>query len=89
MENWQKDMEDKLNETHDMVKEMYGILVGSENYKEASVVTKMTNMEKRLFFLEADKIKRDATFKVVWIIAGVIGTALGSIITFVINHYSK
>ena len=93
MEPWQKHMEDKVDKTFNMVKEMYNIVVGSDNYKDASVINKMKDYENRINELEEDKIQRDATnkayvnsVKIVWL---VVGGSSGVLIGWIINHFFK
>jgi tetrahydromethanopterin S-methyltransferase subunit G len=82
-----------LDKTHSMVKEMYQIVVGSDDYPGVSIIARLNNVEHRVENLLEDKVRRDATTKTVGFIAGAVGTLVGTIfggvIIFVINNIIK
>lgn len=94
MEIWQTHMEKKVDETFNMVKEIRDIVVGSENYKDTSIVHRMGKYEaqvevyeKRIKSLEDDKLERSASIKatknimrILWGIITVLAGALGLIL---------
>lgn len=79
-------MDQKIDETHDMVKEMYSIVVGTENYKEGSLMFKLSRLETKVNELEVDKIKRDATIKTVGVVAGLVGGVIGYLIALFLKQ---
>ena len=96
MEEWQKDMEDKVTETHDMVKEIRDIVVGSENYKDGSLLHRILNAEKLLAELAQDRIERNASIKTTKVIMkfmwGVIislTSALGALVVYLLKNFVK
>lgn len=82
-------MEKKLGETHDMVKELYNIMIGTEDYKEAALLTRFRQMEGDIDTLQKDKIVRDATIKLFIIASSVVGTGVGSLLVIVLNYFFK
>jgi hypothetical protein len=86
---WQIEMEKTQEETHRMVEEMYNIIVGGDNYKEASIIFRMKAVEFQLEKLENDKLIRDTSLKNARLFIGLLCTVLGSLITVIISHYIK
>jgi hypothetical protein len=96
MENWQTEMEKKLDETHDMVKRMYQHLFGTEEYKDGSLMVKIAIMEEQIEILKNERIERNSSIKttknimrILWSVIGVLATAFGSIVYYVLNHFVK
>lgn len=80
-----------LDKTHSMVKEMYQIVVGSDDYPGVSIIARLNNVEHRVENLLEDKVRRDATTRTVGFIAGAIGTVVGTIfggvLIFIITNF--
>jgi len=96
METWQTEMEKKLDETHDMVKRMYQHLFGTEEYKDGSLMVKISIMENKIDELEKERVERNASIKttrnimrILWAVIGVLATAFGSVILYIFKHFVK
>jgi len=96
MENWQTEMEKKLDETHDMVKRMYQHLFGTEEYKDGSLMVKIAIMEEQIDKLKTERIERIAAEKtmkrvmgIMWGLLGFFATATGGAIVFILKHFVK
>lgn len=73
-------VETKTNSTHELVKEIHGIVIGTEHNKNDSLLVKMMALQKQVDDLETDKIIRDTKNKMYVFAAGFLGTAIGSIL---------
>lgn len=73
-------VEVKTNSTYEMVKEIHGIVIGTEHNKNDSLLVKMMALQKQVDDLEMDKVIRDTKNKMYVFAAGFLGTAIGSIL---------
>ena len=73
-------MEELLYKTHDMVQKMYSIVVGADEYKDASIIAQVAQLKKEVQDLKEDKIKRDAKISLLVFLSGSIGTVIGGLI---------
>lgn len=75
-----QEMEELLYKTHDMVQKMYSIVVGADEYKDASIIAQVAQLKKEVQDLKEDKIKRDAKISLLVFLSGSIGTVIGGLI---------
>ncbi len=86
MEPHERDM---LDRTHSMVKEMYTMLVGTEDYREGSVLHQLNILKEQVRILSEDKIRRDATVKTVAFLASGFGSLVGGLAVMFYNIFIK
>lgn len=81
-----KEVEDKQEETHKLVKEIHTIVIGTEYNRNDSMLVKMVKIQSEIDTLKIDKIKREAKLKILFAIGVSVGTIVGGVITAVIAN---
>lgn len=85
MENWQKEMESKIDEIGETVKEIKDALIGNALTKNLGYFDKLTEMEKEVSILKAESAKN----KLMMSVAMFVGTVIGFVIEMIVQWVSN
>lgn len=80
-----EEMEKLLHETHNLVQKMYTIVVGNEEYKDASIIAQVNMLRNKVEELERDKIRRDAKLQLLSFLSSVVGAGIALIVNYLLK----